>query len=189
MSCFSVALRAVSSPGFVSIGGAARRPPRGAEGLAALMDATSNRGEAGVCAVSPATIKPARAAASAVASHRPRVLIFPAKIPWYRFLRYGTPANAPLRSRLGMRLLAREGHRPFQLGHFLHGQMAELARLQRPQVDGSNLDAPQLLHQPAEMFEHHADLVIAPFHQTHFIPGVLRVADQFEARRHGAPAG
>src|ERR1019366_1084170 len=28
------------------------------------------------------------------------------------------PANAPLRSRLGMRLLARDHNRPFQLGHF-----------------------------------------------------------------------
>ena len=84
MSCFKLALRAVSSPGLVFMGGAARRPPRGAEGLAPLIDATSNRGEAGVCAVSPASVKAARAAALAVASQGPSVLIFPAKIPWYR---------------------------------------------------------------------------------------------------------
>src|SRR5271157_6003292 len=129
MSCIRLALRAVSSPGLVFMGRGARRPPRGAAGLAALIDATSNLGEAGapVCACARLT----RATAPTIANH-------------------GTCQRWIISFRRPpVRLLARRLDSVLQLGHFLHCQMAELARLQRPQLDRPDPHPPQLLYQPA----------------------------------------
>src|SRR5580692_11428119 len=40
------------------------------------------------------------------------------------------------------------------------------------QLEESDLHAAQLFHQPAEMFEHHADLILPALRDFYFIPGI-----------------
>ena len=56
--------------------------------------------------------------------------------------------------------------------HFGRREMAKLSRLERSQLQKSDFDAPQLLHQSPKMFEHEADLILPPFDQPHFVPGI-----------------
>ena len=64
--------------------------------------------------------------------------------------------------------------------------MAKRTRFQRTQFHGSDAHAFELLDQPPEMLEHHADLVLPAFEQPHFIPGILGTMGQFQARGRGA---
>src|SRR5581483_7690764 len=67
-------------------------------------------------------------------------------------------------------------------------EAAELARLQRPQLEEADAYALQLLHQTIEMFEHEANLVLPPFNQVNLIPWTAALLDVFQTRRSRAAA-
>src|SRR5215469_12494693 len=70
----------------------------------------------------------------------------------------------------------------FDLENFL--KLRDLSRCERTisprrdvQFQKCNLDAPELLHQFAEMLEHDSDLVLPAFGDLHFIPGIAARLD------------
>ena len=75
-----------------------------------------------------------------------------------------------------------------QLLNFLIGQIAECSRLQRSQLERADAHALEFFHQLAEVLEHQADLVLAPFGQLDLVPGVGGVADQAQSGGQGAAA-
>ena len=77
---------------------------------------------------------------------------------------------------------------PHQLSTLLRASDGGTRRFQRAQFDGADAHAPQFFHQPSEMFEHDADLLVAAFDQPHFVPGIIAAANQLQIRRSGAAA-
>src|SRR5260370_15482519 len=65
-------------------------------------------------------------------------------------------------------------------------QVAKFARLERPEIHRPDADPLQFFHQPAEIFEHHADLVLAALDQAYLIPRVLGAVQKLESGRRGA---
>jgi hypothetical protein len=47
--------------------------------------------------------------------------------------------------------------------HLRRREIAELARVEAPEFQKTDPDPAELFDQPAEVFEHHADLLVAPF--------------------------
>src|SRR5689334_16021141 len=62
------------------------------------------------------------------------------------------------------------------------------SRLERSQIQESDLYPLQLLHKPVEMFEHDTNLVLSSFHQPHFVPGIIAFTYQFDSGWRGAAA-
>jgi hypothetical protein len=62
-------------------------------------------------------------------------------------------------------------HAPESL-HLFAGQRSISPALQSFQIKKSDLDAPQLFHEKAEMLEHDSDLILAAFSDGHLVPGV-----------------
>src|SRR5271165_597023 len=48
------------------------------------------------------------------------------------------------------------------------------------QLEKSDLDPPQLLHQPPEVLEHHTDLVLAALRNANLIPWIHAGLDEFQ---------
>src|SRR5579864_6959918 len=71
---------------------------------------------------------------------------------------------------------------------FLEVEISILSRLQGPLLDRSDPHPLELLDQPAEMFEHKPDLILSPFDNPHFIPGILGAVVEREARGSRAAA-
>src|SRR5260370_29603547 len=67
-------------------------------------------------------------------------------------------------------------------------QMPELARLEWTQLQKSNPHPLQFLHQPAAVFEHHPDLVLATFNQANFVPRIFRAPHQLQPGGRGHAA-
>jgi len=71
--------------------------------------------------------------------------------------------------------------------NFLFRKIAKLAGLQRSQLQRADPDPSQLLDQPAEMFEHQADLVVPAFVQADFVPGIVAFTNELQPGRQGTP--
>src|SRR6266850_2115836 len=63
--------------------------------------------------------------------------------------------------------------------HFFRRQRAPAAGRQI-EFQERNLHAPQLLHQPAEIFEHDPDLILAALRNAHLIPRIGAGLNQFQ---------
>src|SRR5580700_7461057 len=54
--------------------------------------------------------------------------------------------------------------------------MPEFTRLQRAKLDISNSHPPEFLDEPPEMFEHDPNLLVTPFDELDFVPGIFAAA-------------
>ncbi len=68
------------------------------------------------------------------------------------------------------------------------GEVAELAGLEGGEFEKADADALQFFDEETEVFEHHADLVLAAFGELDLIPGVIGAGQYLEAGGLGADA-
>jgi len=90
-----------------------------------------------------------------------------------------------LRAALGLRLAAAD--QLLEVLDLFRTQIPPHPRRQSAQGQEPDFHAPQLLHQAVEMREHDADLVLAAFHQPHFVPRVDGLLDQLDLGRSRSP--
>ena len=81
-----------------------------------------------------------------------------------------------------------EMHHAQQPLRFLGLQVTPHARLQAAQREEAYPHPAELLHEPVKMFEHDADLVLPALGQPHFVPRVIALADELDARGRGPAA-
>src|SRR5512140_472518 len=72
--------------------------------------------------------------------------------------------------------------------HFRCGQVTHFSVPQTPQFQEADLGALQFLHQPAEVPDHDAHLILPSLDQAHLVPRIHGALDEPQARRRGFSA-
>src|SRR5512140_2675936 len=71
--------------------------------------------------------------------------------------------------------------------HFRLGQVTHSSVWQPPQFQKTDLGALQFLHQPAEVLDHDAHLILPSLDQPHLVPRIHGALHESQARRRGSP--